>query len=116
MSLLKLFLLTILLGGAGAVLGALAGNALGRGGMLGGAFVAGTALVIASAFLGTRWEWITPSQRIWTIVGGTFGFVLACMVALATIAAPVGLAFSTVLIGVGAVLGAVVGISPHAKA
>ncbi len=116
MNLLKLFLLSILLGGAGAVLGAAAGNTAGRGGLMGGGFVVGMAFVVASAYLAVRWQWIRPSQRIWTILGGVFGFGMAWMVALATIATPSALVFSTLLVGAGAVLGAVVGSSPHAKA
>jgi hypothetical protein len=115
MNLLKLFLLTILLGVVGGAAGFAAVNALGRAGALGGAFVVGGALVAVAGYLSARWGWIARMQRVWAITGGVFGFALACMVALATIASPGGLAMSTVLIGTGAVLGAIVGKSPHGQ-
>lgn len=115
MNLAKLFLLTVFLGGAGGALGSIAGNALGEGGVLAGGFLGGAGLVVASGALGTRWRWIKPPQRIWTILGGVFGFGLACMVTLSTLSSPIGPLLSTLLIGSGAVLGAVVGNSPHAK-
>ncbi|MEX2155052.1 MAG: hypothetical protein WD825_17035 [Gemmatimonadaceae bacterium] len=116
MNLTKLFLLMILLGGAGGALGSMAGNALGRGGVVGGGLVAGAALVVVGGFLGARWGWIKRSQRLWATLGGVFGFGLATMVTLSTLSSPVGPILSTLLIGTGAVLGAVVGNSPHAEA
>lgn len=115
-NLLKLFLLMILLGGAGGALGSMAGNVLGKGGVFGGGFIGGAALVVVGGFLAARWGWISRSQRLWTIVGGVFGFALAAMVALSTLGSPMGPVLSTLLIGSGAVLGAVIGKSPHAKA
>jgi hypothetical protein len=114
--LIKLALLMIFLGGAGGAIGSMAGNALGRGGVLGGGVVLGSLLVVAAGFLGARWHWITLTQRLWAIVGGVFGFVLAVIVTLSTLSSPVGPVLSTLLIGTGGVLGAVVGNSAHAKA
>src|SRR5688572_3047642 len=105
----------ILLGGAGGALGSMAGNALGQGGVIGGGLVGGAALVIVAGFLSARWGWIKRPERIWTILGGVFGFALAAIVTLSTLSSPVGPMLSTLLIGTGAVLGAVVGKSPHAE-
>jgi len=116
MNLIKLSLLMIFLGGAGGAIGSMVGNALGRGGVIGGGFVLGAALVVAGGFLGARWGWISHAQRLWAILGGVFGFVLAVVVTLSTLSSPVGPILSTLLIGTGAVLGAIVGNSPHAKA
>lgn len=116
MNLIKLFLLAILLGSLGAGAGGAVGSNIGPGGVLGGGFVVGVAFVIASGYLGVRWRWIQREQRIWSILGASFGFALAWMVTLATITVPGALTLSTVLIGLGAVLGAVVGISPHKRA
>lgn len=115
MNLLKLSLLMILLGGAGGVFGSLVGGSLGRGWALGGGLLVGAALVVAAGYLGSRWGWIRPSQRSWAILGGVFGFALAAMVTLSTLSSPIAPMLSTVLIGTGAVLGAVVGRSPHLK-
>ena len=115
MNLIKVFLLTVLLAGGGAALGGVAGTNVGPGGLLVGGFLAGTMFVIVGGFLSARFRWIAPEQRLWCILGGAFGFALAWMVALATIMTPFALLAATVLVGVGAVLGAVVGVSPHAK-
>ena len=116
MSLLKLALLMVFLGGAGGVLGAMAGNALGRGGVLGGGLVGGMCLVVVGGVLAARWHWIKPAQRLWAILGGAFGVLLAAMVVLSTLSSPIAPVMGTLLIGTGAVLGAVVGNSPHAQA
>src|SRR5881397_2479210 len=96
----------VLLGGAGGALGSMGGHSLGRGGVIAGGLVGGAALVIAGGFLGERWRWIKPPQRLWTILGGVMGFALASMVTLSTLSSPVGPMSSTLLIGTGAVLGA----------
>jgi hypothetical protein len=115
-NLLKLFLFMVLLGGAGGALGSMAGNALGRGGVITGGLVGGAALVIAGGFLSARWHWIKLPQRLWTIVGGELGFGVASLVTLSTLSSPIGPMLSTLLIGTGAVLGALVGWSAHEKA
>jgi hypothetical protein len=115
MNLIKVFLLSVLLAIGGAAAGGAAGMNIAPGGLLLGSFVVGASFVVLSAFLSARWKWITPPQKLWMMLGGAFGFILACMVALATIAVPGGLLASSVLVGAGAVLGAIVGVSPHSK-
>jgi hypothetical protein len=114
-NLAKLFLLSILLAGAGSALGGAAGMGIGRGWLILGGFIVGGIFVVLGGFLGTRLHWIQPSQRLWSILGAVFGFAFAWMVALATLRVPGVLYASTLLVGIGAVLGAVIGISPHAK-
>ena len=108
-----LFLSMCVLGGAGGALGSIAGHGLGAGGLFAGGFVGGTLFVVASGFLGEKRRWITHGQRLWIILGGVFGFALACMVALATLGSPIGPILSTLLIGAGGVFGALVGQNPH---
>ena len=115
MNLIKVFLLTVLLAGGGAALGGFAGTNVGAGGLLVGGFLAGTIFVVAGGYLSAKFRWITPDQRLWCILGGAFGFALAWMVALATIMTPGALIAASILVGIGAVLGAVVGVSPHGK-
>ena len=114
-NLIKVFLLTVLLAAAGATLGGVAGTNIGAGGLLLGGFVAGTLFVVVGGFLSARFRWIRIEQRLWCILGAAFGFALAWMVALATIMTPGALIAASILVGVGAVLGAVVGVSPHLK-
>lgn len=115
MNLLKVFLLTVLLAVGGAALGGAAGTNIGAGGLLLGGLLAGTLFVVFGGFLSAKFRWIAPEQRLWCILGGAFGFALAWMVALATVMTPGALIASSILVGVGAVLGAVVGVSPHMK-
>jgi hypothetical protein len=115
MNLLKLSLLMMLLGGAGGGIGASLGGPLGRGGALGTGLLLGGLLVVAGGFLAERWHWLAHSQRLWAILGGIGGFVLAMIVTLSTLASPFGPALSTLLIGIGAVLGAIVGNSAHGR-
>jgi len=114
-SLAKLFVLMLLAGGAGGVLGSIVGSGLGRGGLIAGGVIGGAAFVAAAAFLATARGWITPQQRPWTIAGGEAGFGAACLVALSTLSSPLGPVAGTLLIGAGAVIGAIVGSSPHAS-
>src|SRR6185503_8546258 len=105
----------LLAGGAGGVLGSIVGSGLGRGGLTAGGVIGGAAVVAAAAFLATARGWITARQRPWTIAGAEVGFGAACLVALSTLSSPIGPIASTLLIGAGAVLGAVLGGSPHAR-
>ena len=111
-----LFVSMSLMGGIGAALGSMVGHGLGRGGLLAGGFIGGVLFCVAGGFLGERQHWIRRPQRLWVILGGVAGFALACMVALSTLSTPIGPALSTLLIGSGAVLGAVIGKSPHEEA
>jgi hypothetical protein len=113
MNLVKLFLLSILLGGVGGAAGGALGTNLGAGGLLVGGLLVGIACLVAAGWLSARWRWIERTQRIWSILGAAFGFLLAWMVTLATIAQPGALLASTLLVGTGAVLGAIVGRSPR---
>ena len=105
----------IVLGGAGGVLGSIVGNAFGRGGLIAGGVLGGLLFVTAGGFLAERLGWIARAQRYWVIAGAVTGHGLACLVALSTLSSPVGPALSTLLIGSGAALGAVVGRSPHGE-
>jgi hypothetical protein len=116
MNLVKVFLLTMAAAVAGAAGGGYAGANVAPGGLLVGGFLLGTAAVIGSGYLAERVGWIRRHQRLWCILGGASGFAMAWVVTLATIMTPGAIIASTVLVGVGAVLGAVVGVSPHAEA
>lgn len=113
MKLAYLFVTMCLIGGIGGAVGSMVGHGLGRGGLLVGGFFGGVLFVIAGGFLSARVGWIRRSQRFWANAGGVLGFLLACMVALATLSSPLGPILSTLLIGTGAVFGALVGRSAH---
>lgn len=116
MKLALVFATMSVLGGAGAAVGSMLGHGVGRGGLLIGGAMGGILFVLAGGFLSHRLGWIRRSQRLWTTAGGLFGFLLACMVALATLSSPVGPVLSTLLIGSGALFGALLGRSAHEEA
>lgn len=113
--LVKLFFLEVILGGAGAVLGSMLGNAFGRGGLITGAVIGGVVMVVVAGHLACRWDCVRRSERFWVIAGGVAGFVIACLVTLATLSSPVGPMLSALFIGAGAVLGSLLGRSPHGQ-
>lgn len=113
MKLVLLFLLMCLLAGVGGAAGSMLGHALGPGGLITGGILVGALFVIGGGFLATRWGWIRIPQRMWTVVGGVVGFVLAVLVALSTLSSPFGPILSTALVGIGAVLGSRIGTSAH---
>jgi hypothetical protein len=101
-----LFALVSVFGGLGAALGSILGNAAGPIGLRVGA-VAGGAIAIALAVqLGARAGLVPPARVRHTTLGGLGGFALAIVVALNTMASPVGPVLSAALIGLGAVFGA----------
>ncbi|HMC55512.1 MAG TPA: hypothetical protein VKH19_10100 [Gemmatimonadaceae bacterium] len=111
-----LFITMSVAAGLGGAVGSMLGHAAGRGGLIVGGVGGGLALVVVAGFLAVRLGWIDRPRRLWTVLGGAFGFLLAVLVALSTLSSPVGPALSTVLVGLGAVLGATVGPSAHEKA
>jgi hypothetical protein len=113
--LIKLFFLEVLLGGAGAVLGSILGNSFGRGGLFAGAVIGGVVMVAIAGHLACRFNCVHRSERFWVIGGGIAGFLVACLVTLATLSSPIGPVLSALLIGVGAVLGSLLGRSPHGQ-
>jgi hypothetical protein len=81
--------------------------------LIAGGVIGGIALVAGAGYFAAARSWVTIPQRPWTIAGGEVGFALACLVALSTLSSPVGPIASTLLIGFGAVLGTILGSSPH---
>ncbi|HEU4996291.1 MAG TPA: hypothetical protein VFT29_15850 [Gemmatimonadaceae bacterium] len=106
-----------LMGSIGGTVGATVAHALGhgvgRGGVLFGGFACAALGVVAGAYFGVRIGLLQPSQRLWAIVGGLLGLVFACLVSLSTLMSLTGPILSTLLIALGAGLGAVMGHSAH---
>ena len=105
-------MVTMAAGCAGGALGGLIGTMLGPGGLIIGAVLVGAAGVAAAGWIAASRGWIAVEHRPWVIAGGELGFVVACVVVLSTLGSNGPLAAS-VLIGVGAVLGTVLGPRPH---
>jgi fructose-specific phosphotransferase system IIC component len=100
-----LFFIACALGGLGGALGSIVGHSFGKGGLWAGGIIGGflASLLIARIALWRRW--ILRSKYWPTVLGTAVGFLLACAVAVSTLSNPIGPIMSTLLIGVGAVLG-----------
>jgi hypothetical protein len=81
------------------------GHAFGKGGLWAGGILGGLlgSMLVARFALWRRW--IVASQVWPTAIGTTVGFLLACAVAVNTLSTPIGPILSTLLIGLGALLG-----------
>lgn len=99
------FTATILSGGA-AVGGSIAGAAVGKTGLWVGGVVGGLVGASISSWLAAKLGWIASSQRARTTIGTIIGFLFAAAIAVNTLSSPVGPISSTILAGLGAVIGA----------
>ena len=105
MSAVRLFISACIIPGLGGAVGSIVGHAFGGRGLWIGGVVGG---LVASALLGwsaARVRWIAPDRRIPTAIGTSIGFVAAAAVAVNTLSSPVGPVLSTLLAGIGAVIG-----------
>jgi hypothetical protein len=102
---MKVFVLLIVAGGAGGVVGSMIGAAAGRGGLFIGGFVGGLIASACGAYLAGRFRWIGASEVKGTAVGAALGFAIAATIAINTLSSPVGPVLSTLLVGAGGLAG-----------
>ena len=100
-----LFFTAIVLCGLGGLGGSIVGNAFGRTGLWVGGIIGGLAASSISSWIAAKAGWISPSRRARTTVGTAIGFLLAASVAVNTLSTPIGPILSTLLAGLGAVIG-----------
>lgn len=103
---IALFMLACLLTGLGGALGSIMGHAIGPRGLIAGGIVGGLLGATASAVVAGWRGWIQPVQVRSTGIGACAGFLLAAFIATNTLSSPVGPILSTLVVGVGAILGA----------
>ena len=101
-----LFFTAIILCGVGGAGGSIVGNAFGKTGLWVGGIVGGLVASSISSWIAAKAGWIAPERRARTTVGTAIGFLLAASVAVNTLSTPVGPLLSTLLAGLGAVMGA----------
>ena len=106
-----LFLIACALGGLGGALGSMVGHSFGKAGLWAGGIIGGLLASVLIARIALWRRWILRSQYWPTLLGTAVGFLLACAVAVNTLSSPIGPIMSTLLIGVGAVLGSLRGTS-----
>jgi len=102
---MRVFLLLVIGGGSGALLGSIIGAAFGSrvlfvGGVLGGLIASPCAAVVAG-----RLQWIDGADVTGTAVGAAVGFLAAAAVAVNTLSTPWGPVLSTLLVGAGGLTG-----------
>ena len=101
-----LFLVMWIVGGLGAAVGSMVGHAFGSRGLFVGGVVGGLlAVALAAQFAAWR-GWIARSQRGMTTLGAILGFIVAAFIATRTLSSPIGPILSSLLVGMGALLGA----------
>jgi fructose-specific phosphotransferase system IIC component len=100
-----LFFIACALGGLGGALGSMVGHSFGKGGLWTGGILGGLLASVLIAWIALWRRWIRRSQYWPTVLGTAVGFLLACAVVVNTLSSPIGPILSTLLIGVGAVLG-----------
>ena len=100
-----LFLVACVLGGLGGALGSMVGHSFGKAGLWTGGILGGLLASVLIARIALWRRWIRRSQYWPTVLGTAVGFLLACAVVVNTLSSPVGPILSTLLIGLGAVLG-----------
>ena len=105
-----LFFASTIVTGAFAAIGSMAGHFFGShlGVMLGG-IVGGLFGAIFSARIAVRLRWIAHEDFYPTTFGAEIGFLAAAFVAMKTLSSPIGPMLSSLLIGVGALLGSWIG-------
>lgn len=94
------------LGGLGAVIGSILGNAFGRTGLFVGAVLGGSLAVAALAKVLVKLVWLPPNSFRAALAGGLLGFAIAVPIAVANLHTPIIPIASCALVGVGLLLGA----------
>lgn len=101
-----LFITAMVLGGIGGFVGSVLGNAGGKQMLFVGGFLGGVLIAPLTARIAVWRRWAEPERLRWVAIGAAVGFLLAAAIAVNTLSSPVGPVLSTMLVGIGAVLGA----------
>lgn len=101
-----LFGTAVILGGLGGALGSIVGNSFGRNGLFAGGVIGGLLAAIATGRVAAGRRWVAPSAWGRVAIGTAIGFLVAAGIAMRSLSSPVGPVLSTILIGVGALIGA----------
>jgi fructose-specific phosphotransferase system IIC component len=100
-----LFVVACVLPGLGGAVGSIAGNAVGKTGLWTGGVLGGLLASLLVAWLAAKMQWIPGEKLRATALGTAVGFLLAAAVAVNTLSSPVGPVLSTMLAGLGALVG-----------
>jgi fructose-specific phosphotransferase system IIC component len=101
----RLFVLLVVAGGAGGLVGSIIGAALGHGALFIGGLLGGLIASPCAAYLAARLHWIDARETKTTALGAALGFLAAAIVAVNTLSSPIGPVLSTLLVGTGGLVG-----------
>jgi hypothetical protein len=101
-----LFIVTTLLAGFFAAIGSIVGHLGGDVALKFGGIIGGLVGVAIAARIAVWRSWIERSDFGATVLAAGIGFLLAAFIALRTLSSPIGPVLSTLLVGIGALLGA----------
>jgi peptidoglycan/LPS O-acetylase OafA/YrhL len=102
---LLLFVTMCALAGFGGAVGSILGHAFGSRGLYVGGIGGGLLAVALGAWIAAWRRWIPRKRLVTTALGAGVGFLAAVAVAVNTLSSPVGPVLSTLLVGIGALLG-----------
>jgi hypothetical protein len=102
---LLLFVTMCALAGFGGAVGSMLGHAFGSTGLYVGGIAGGLVAVTVGAWIATWRRWIPRARLATTALGAGVGFLAAAAVAVNTLSSPIGPVLSTLLVGVGALVG-----------
>ena len=102
---MRLFLLLVVAGGAGGLLGSICGAAFGPKGLFAVGFLGGLLASPGAVLLAARLGWIESAEVKSTALGAALGFVAAATLAVNTLSSPVGPLLSPLLVGAGGLAG-----------
>jgi hypothetical protein len=101
-----LFITATILCGLGGMFGSMAGHGVADDpGLIFGGVIGVVIAALVTVWLASAARWITPEQRKSTLIWTAVGSVIASLIATHTLSSPVGPILSTLLAGVGALLG-----------
>jgi hypothetical protein len=100
-----LFVTMCALAGFGGAVGSMLGHSFGSTGLYVGGIGGGLVAVTLGAWVAVSQRWIPRTRLGTTALGASVGFLAAVAVAVNTLSSPVGPVLSTLLVGIGALLG-----------
>jgi hypothetical protein len=100
-----LFLLVCVFNGALALIGSILGNFFGKTGLFAGAVLGGLIGVALAGLAARRLRLIDEGGYTRTVIGGSIGFAVACLIATSNLHTPIIPLLSEALVGLGAVIG-----------
>jgi hypothetical protein len=101
----RVFVLLIVAGGAGGMLGSIVGAAFGHRALFIGGVLGGLIASPCGAYHAARLHWIRADETKGTALGAAVGFLAAAIVAINTLSSPVGPVLSALLVGAGGLVG-----------